>query len=491
MANSTVTRFLATVADGIERHRMLAPGDHVLVAVSGGPDSVALLHALLRLAPAWPVHLSVAHLHHGLRGAAADADACRVAELARRLGLPWITDRVDTAAEARHGKLSLETAGRRLRYGFLSAAADRAGCRRIALGHQRNDNAELVLMNLIRGTGPLGLAAMPPLRDDRYIRPLLEIDRRQILDFLGAIGADYSEDETNRHLNHTRNWVRQVLLPLIANQANPAIVSALNRTAAIFRDEESWLASITQRLFSTALQCQEPGRVVLDASVLRALAPAARRRVLRCALVCVHPDRHSIRWAHIEAIAALLTAAPGQRRLHLPHRIEVLGEWHRIELRRRDAPLRRPRPESSFRYAVAGPGHLAIPEMGLAATIRVLSTTATDTGLSAGQWSAFFDMDVVSFPLVVRSTAPGDRFRPLGAGGTQKVNKFLTDHKVPQHLRRNYPVVESRGRIVWLAGQRIAQAVAANAASRRVLSMVIRPADASTTAHPARKEPDK
>ena len=474
----TAAHFVAEVEKCLQRHDLLAVGDKVLVAVSGGPDSVALLHALGRLAASWRWEITVAHLHHGLRGAAADADALFVAELARRLGFPSVTERVDAAAEARREKISIETAGRRLRYAFLDRTADSVNARRVALGHQRNDNAELVLMNLMRGTGPLGLAAMPPLRGERYIRPLLEFDRSQILAFLKAIDAPYRQDETNRCIDHTRNWVRRVLLPMIGRQVNPAVVETLNRTAAILRDEETWLASLTETLLRPAVCDQCAGQIVLDAEALRTMAPAARRRVLRLALSHVHPDRHRIRWDHIEAIAALPETAAGPKRLHLPHRIEVTADQRRIIFRRSSARLRETPPRVQFRYEVTGPGRLNIPELGLTATISVHTAAHLDLGLIAGQWSAFFDMDVVGFPLVVRSPAPGDRFRPLGAGGTQRVSKFFIDHKVPPPLRPQHPVVESQGRIVWLAGQRIAQAVGAGESSRRVLAMVVRQTDA-------------
>ncbi len=492
MARQTTARFLADIEKSIVNHGMLAAGDAVLVAVSGGPDSVALLLALGQLAPARGWRLTAAHLHHGLRGAAADADARFVTQLTRRLGVALITEKVDTQAEARRRKLSIETAGRRLRYQFLNRCAHRHGCRRIALGHHCNDNAELVLMNLIRGAGPLGLAAMPPVRDRRFIRPLLDVDRRRILAFLNAMGAAYREDETNRHLHHTRNWVRRVLLPLIAKRINPAVVAALNRTAAIIRDEEDWLASLTGDLFEQVVQSSEPQRVALHAAALARLHPAAQRRVLRHALERVYPDRHSIRHDHIEAISALAQVQAGPRRLHLPHRIEVVADARSILLHRSTTPLRQPPPPApAFCYEAAGPGVLHLVELALTVEISIRQTPLPAMGLSAGQWSAFFDMGAISFPLVVRSVVAGDHFRPLGAGGTQKVAKFLIDHKVPRSLRCTYPVVESNGKIVWLAGLRIAEGVSAVAASPRALALVFRPADPSPATGPTYKEPSE
>jgi len=470
-----IDAFLAAVDGNLTRQRLVLPGERVLVAVSGGPDSVALLVALHRLAPEHGIELAVAHLHHGLRGPAADADARRVQALATRLGLPLESRRVDAAAEARHRRVSLETAGRHLRYAFLEEAAAVHGCNKIALGHQRNDNAELVLMNLLRGAGPLGLAAMPPMRGGRFIRPLLSVDREQILKFLEALGADYGEDETNRHLDHRRNWIRQELLPLIAEQANPAIVDALNRTAAIGRDEEAWLARMAADLYRAVLVHETHDRVVLDNGALAHLALAARRRVLRHAIGRLRDDLHRITLAHIEAALRLVTEKGPARCLHLPHRLRLSAAAGRLEIRRMGTPLRQVQAPAAWRHELTSPGRIHIPELGMAAQAAVQPVPPRGAGDDAGQWSAFFDINAVSFPLIIRSAAPGDRFRPLGVGGRQKVAKFFIDHKVPRPLRPTYPVVESGGRIIWLAGQRLAEGVAPGSTGGRVLSLVFRP----------------
>lgn len=484
-----VARFLDRLEGNLDRHRLTAPGDRVLVAVSGGPDSIALLHGLHRLAPRWRLQLAVVHLHHGLRGDAADQDRRRVIRLARRLSLGCDVRQVDAAAVARQQGESLETAGRRLRYDFFATVARHRACRRIAVGHQRNDNAELVLMNLLRGSGPLGLAGMAPLHGDTVIRPLLSIDRQTILSFLAAIGAEYGEDETNRHLHHRRNWIRHVLLPLLAAETNPSIVDALNRTATIVRDEEAWLAPMVSKQLAEVLRSAGGNALVLDRVALASLAPAARRRVLRAAIGRLRPDLQRIGLAHVEAVDALALRPGPPRRLHLPHRLEVIGDATRLEIRRRSAPLRRPVEDLFYHHVLGGPGRLALPVLKTVAEAAISAAPPTRPGLTAGQWTAFFDMEVVGFPLVVRSVQPGDRFRPLGAGGRQKLAKFFIDHKVPRHLRRRFPVVESRGQIIWLAGQRIAAAVEAPVTASMTLAVTFRPAAGAAAAPPhPRKE---
>jgi len=295
--------------------------------------------------------------------------------------------------------------------------------------------------------------------------------------FLGAIGAEWGEDETNRRLDHTRNWIRRVLLPLMAARTNPAIVETLNRTAAIARDEEDWLAGLVSDLYRSCLLVETRDRVVLDVDLLRQMAPAARRRVLRHAIGHLRQDLHRIGLVHIDAVAALMAGPGSARRIDLPHRLRVTAAGGHLEIRRMDTPLRRKANPQAFRHEIAAPGRIAIPELGLEARATVLSGPPPEPGLDAGQWSALFDIKTVSFPLIVRSAVSGDRFRPLGAGGRQKVAKFFIDHKVPRPLRPGFPVVESGGRIVWLAGQRLAEAVGASNASAGILSLVLRPTD--------------
>ncbi len=221
------------------------------------------------------------------------------------------------------------------------------------------------------------------------------------------------------------------------------------------------------------------------------LHPAARRRVLRYALGQIHPDRHHIGWDHIEALCALILARGRPRRLHLPHRIEAQVDALKVVVGRSPRPLRRPAGDAPvFCCRIEAAGVRAIPELGLTVAAAIQDAPPLARGLSAGQWSAFFDMGAVSFPLVVRSAAAGDRFRPLGAGGTQKVAKFFIDHKIPRPLRPTYPVVESRGEIVWLAGLRIGEGVGAPAGGQ-ALAMVFRPAAAPRAPAQSTKEPSE
>ena len=215
---------------------MLQSRDKVLVAVSGGPDSVALLHVLLALQTKFDIQIGIGHLNHGLRPSAATRDAAFVSSLGSKMGLPAHVAAADIQGLHQRHKGSLETLGRKARYNFFSRLARKFGYNKIALGHHADDNAELILMNLFRGSGPLGLSGIPPVRNNRYIRPLIEQPRKSIMKYLQDIQVSYVLDATNNDPRFLRNRIRHELMPELAHRYNPNLVDTLNRTAAIFRD---------------------------------------------------------------------------------------------------------------------------------------------------------------------------------------------------------------------------------------------------------------
>lgn len=274
--------FLAAVERTIRAHAMLAPGDAVVVAVSGGPDSMALLDALVRLAPTWRLRLHAVHVDHGLRPDSGE-DAAWVADRVRAMGLLPDVVRVDAAAHARAHRLSLEAAARQLRYRELERARRRVGAARIAVGHHRDDVAETVLLRLCTGAGSDGLAGIPPVRG-AIVRPLIERSRAEILAYLAARGLPWREDPSNRDLRFPRNRIRHELLPWLERHVNPRVRAALARTAALLRDEVEWLEAEARRSLEELARPPADGSwLELDAAGLMALPAALQRRVLRLA----------------------------------------------------------------------------------------------------------------------------------------------------------------------------------------------------------------
>jgi tRNA(Ile)-lysidine synthase len=455
---------------------MLSPGDAVLAGVSGGPDSVALIHILNRLAGEFRISIGVAHLDHGLRGEASRRDARYVAELAEGLGIPCFSARRDVAGYQRTQRLSLEEAARQVRYEFFETTADRRGFDKIALGHHADDNAELVLMHLLRGSGPLGISGIPPVRDCRFVRPLIDLERRQIIDYLSEIGADYVTDASNADMRYERNRIRGHLIPLLREKYNPDVSRTLNRLAEILRAEEAWLAPIVTDLLERCCIAEGPDRITLSLPALRELAPAARRRVLRAAVKRVKGDLRRIGLAHIDRLCREIPggACRGNRTLHLPDRIQAMRTRSEIVIVQAARPLRAERlpPDTpAFEYRVDGPMELWIQPIGRRLRFSVMPAGDADHWKDAPPDMAFMDVAALRFPLRVRNVLPGDRFTPLGLQGTQKLKSFFINNKVPAAERRRCPLVLSGDAIVWVAGHRIADPVKVTGTSKNLLKV--------------------
>lgn len=467
------------VDETIARHGLIARGDSVLVAVSGGPDSSALLHLLAARAPAWKLRLGLAHLDHGLREESArDADFVR--QLAADLGLVLHTERVDVRDLQWRWRLSLEEAGRKARYRFFQETADRHGYGRVALAHHADDNAETLLLNLLRGSGRLGLGGIAPMREGRYIRPLIRATRADIEDYLRRRGLPALRDPTNADSSFLRNRIRHQLIPLLERDFQPETRVVLRRTAEILREEEDWIESLLQTLLKRVVVAYQTGRLTLGADALRELPLAAQRRVVRAALRLIQKDLQRIGFAHIEQILDLARRRTVAGPLHLPANIRVRRQGDHVLMIRDNAVLaHEPQGETvgDYAYDVVGCGVLTIRETGDSVVLSEIERDAATDWSAASPLTAFLDGETVEFPVTVRNFRPGDRFAPLGAGGTQKLKKFFIDHKVPRDQRRRCPLLVSRGRILWVAGHRIDHRARLSPLTRRVLKAEIILAD--------------
>ena len=452
--------FVDKVRSAAMLYGMFTAGDRVLAAVSGGADSVALLQVLRMLAPELHLHLEAAHLNHNLR-AQARRDADFVRGLAADMGIACHIGEADVAALGREAGLCLEEAGRRARYTFLEDLARRHGFTRIAMGHHMDDNAEQLLMALLRGSGLLGLSGMPAVRRDRFVRPLIDVTRADILRFLAELGCGFVTDDSNLDLRFVRNRVRHGLLPMLKSTFNPRVVESLHRTCRMLADEEDWARQRTAALFETVAVRRRRGGLLLAGTPLQAMHVAARRRVVRMALENVRGNLRRIGFSHVQQILALLDdGAPGTR-VHLPGGVVVWRRRHDLIFRSSPAAHGRPCDNtaevSDFSYRLTGFGRLRIAETRAELRFSPLPLEQVPEGYGTGQREAFFDIDSLKFPLVVRNIRPGDRFVPLGMQGSKKVARFFNDCKIPVQRRRSVPLVVSGGRIVWVAGYRIDQ----------------------------------
>jgi tRNA(Ile)-lysidine synthase len=324
----------------VSEFKMLEFGDRVLAGVSGGPDSVALVLSLLDLQKEYGLTLGIAHLNHRLRGEDSQRDEEFTRELAGRLGLAFHHEQADAGAHAKARGLSVEEAGRNLRYAFFEATAKTHGYTKIALGHTRDDNAELVLMNLLRGSGTRGISGIPPVRDKKIIRPLIHVSKRQILEFLAAREQRYRVDASNQDPVYLRNQIRSQLIPLLQDQYNPEIVDALDRLSHILRMEDEWMESRTQKEFDHCLINQEKNLVLFSAPLLSQLHPALLNRVLRQAILAVKKNLKGISLAHTRNIVEFCFHSSSGVSLDLPGQVRIYRKEEGILVKREDKPLR-------------------------------------------------------------------------------------------------------------------------------------------------------
>jgi len=460
----------------VERAGLIPAGSRVLAAVSGGPDSVALLRLLLALADACGFTVAgVAHLNHRLRGAESDGDEAFCRALARAHGLAFSCGRRDVAALARATHASLETAARRARYAFLEQAAARLKAGVIATGHTRDDQAETFLLRLLRGAGASGLAGIPPKRGP-IVRPLLDVRRAEILAYLARLRQPFRTDSSNQDRAIPRNWVRHELIPMLARHVKGDIVDVLAREAALLRDETELLDRLALDAGAIVERRGAGPTVALDAAALAGLPPALARRVVRRALGKTGSGRfHG--FDHVEQVIDLArSATKGSRAADLPGvRVERNGAEVVLSERGPRAPRRR----EAFWYRLAVPGRIAVPECGCVIEARARRWSAAELPLakavSAGGRRAVVAAKAAAGGLAVRSRRPGDAFRPFGMRGRKKLQDVLTDRKVPRAERDRVPlVVDAADKILWVGGHILAEEARATARTRRVVVLSMR-----------------
>ncbi|HWP60514.1 MAG TPA: tRNA lysidine(34) synthetase TilS [Candidatus Acidoferrales bacterium] len=441
-----------TFARTVEKYRMLSPGERVLVGVSGGADSVALLHLLVGMGPALNLHLEVAHLMHGLRGREAEEDAGFVRALAERLGLPFHLKQINLLEEkSRLGKGNIEAIGREERYGFFAEVMRASGCGKLATGHTRDDQVETLLMRLLRGAGRGALGAIRPVRllDDSepsparwVIRPLIEVSKDQAAAYLRKRGIAFREDATNWDTSYLRNWVRHSLLPELRRRTDKGLDLRLARTADLLWEEEKVLDEIARARLHAVRRGKD-----LDLGVLLADSRALQRRVLRLWLRESGAGSGRLTFAHVEDCLKLVAEGPAHGRISLPGGWELAKEYGAARLEKRQFKRQ---PPVCYTYPVTLGKELVIPEAGM--RIRTSVGRLSPDRWPKSPWQAIFDLRILDRGLTVRNFRAGDRFRPLGLGGQKKVKELFIERKLSRESRGRWPFLLSGDDILWIPG---------------------------------------
>lgn len=481
--------FLETVNSTIDSHELPPGGSTIVVAVSGGADSVALLDALRQLAPAHEWELHVAHVNHRLRGAESDADADFVAQLAARYGLPCTVQAIDVA-RAQEEQPSPENTARRLRYRALADVARKVGASYIALAHHEDDQAETVLLHLLRGSGLGGLSGMryasPLLLDDgiagtdgawqaderpadssiTLVRPLLGVSRAALRAYCSLRGLPFREDSSNETTTPQRNWLRHKVLPLLETRY-PAAARTLARAAHVLSEDYAYLTATAEDwLCRHARECEDG--VLLAHAEWRALPSALQAEVLRCAVGRVAGHTQGLEHAHVADAREVLRKGETGAASPLPGglicRAEQDGIWLGFAaVTEFFAPI-----------MLCVPGRTDVAPLNCSISADTVEPRAVNFQAGAPGADAWLDavLALVDGPLSVRARRSGDRFTPLGMTGEKKLQDFLVDARVPARLRDRVPlVVTADDRIVWVAGHRIDARYRITGSTRQVLHL--------------------
>ena len=457
----------------IREKNLVSAGAKLLVAVSGGPDSVCLLYILSGLRQELDIELHIAHLNHNLRGAESDADADYVAGLARRLGIPATIESSDVRSYRAQHRLTLEEAAREVRYNFLAGVAAQTGAEKAAVGHTADDHTETILMHLIRGSGTRGLRGLLPVsrwsssgRSLTVIRPLLELSRQDTVAYCQSRHLKPRTDTSNLSTEPFRNRIRRHLLPEL-RKYNPQITGALLRLARTSAEDMDFIETEARRLHGKITRL-EKSSVVIDKKSFLALPPALQRQLLRSSIESLLGNLKDIEAVHIEDILAALNK-PSGKVIGLPFGLSFTIEYDRYVLTP-DAVSLCPFPalESGIELKIPGKTDFA----GWNVTAAIVSPSAVEAiDKDADGFSACLDFDRVGKHLTVRRRLPGDRFQPLGMAQPKKLNVFMIDARIPQAWRRRVPIVCAGGQIIWVVGWRIDERYKVRPDTKKVLQL--------------------
>ncbi|MHB1420913.1 MAG: tRNA lysidine(34) synthetase TilS [Bacillota bacterium] len=458
---------LEKVKAAIDKYQLLQPDERVVVGVSGGADSMALLHCLVALGHEYNVGLHVAHLNHMFRPEAVE-EARFVTEIAEAWGVSITACNYDVPQYIKEKRLSPQEAAREIRYAFFQKVAEKMGASKIAVGQHADDQAETVLMHLIRGGGAEGLMAIEPLRG-KVIRPLLGITRNEIEGYCRINGIPFCQDPSNKKPVYLRNRIRMELIPLLKDKYNPQIVGALGRTACILRDDHHYLEKITTRVYEELVGGVNGEEQHFPLDKFLDLEPSLQRRLVRRCFERLAGKGKNLSYQHVDEVLSLAEKADPGKQVTLPLGYVATRDYTSIRMSISGQDLDKIR---DYAYQMVIPGITAIPEIGAQLEAEIIGREALFDPVKATRYEAFLDYQSLELPLIVRLRHCGDRFQPLGMGGaSKKLKDYFIDLKVPKDTRDRIPLVVTQKDAVWVVGYRIDERWKVTGSTRLVLHL--------------------
>ena len=453
----------------IEEKKLLVPGDYVLVGVSGGPDSVALLHLLWTYGKNKNIKLHLVHLNHQLRGQEADAETEYVKLLAEQLDLPCSIFKASAAEYAQKNGMSLEQAGQELRFSYFRQVAAETGATKLALGHHRGDKVETMLLNLLRGCGPEGLTTMP-VQEGWIIRPLLALEKQELIDYCKQQELIYYWDASNGETDCLRNKIRLELLPLLEQEYNPQIKNHLLQLAELSQAEQADLEKKTNELWQKFGEERED-MVLFPLDVFREQSQAGQRRLLRFAYTRLKGDNHGLSYRLIENMCYCANSDTGEKYLDLVGELIFRKSYDYLYLQYKKNKNEK---KEGYSYNWLLEQQLLVEEKGYLFSCQEELNLTEDKSYV---WKVCVDADALPAKLVVRTRQNGDYLKLIGMNGRKKLKDFLIDRKIPASERKSLPLVIKKDEIIWIPGYFLAESVRVSEKTRKKIYLCCQKVD--------------
>lgn len=448
----------------IQKYNLLSRDDKVVVALSGGPDSVALLDSLVKIAPKMNLIIFVAHYNHKLRKNESEKDEAFCRKLSESYELIFLCGRMDITKKQK-GE-SPEDFYRRQRYAFLNKVAKKNNAQKIALGHNLQDQAHTVLLRLVRGSSLEGLKGIEPIRENRYIRPLIEVSRREIIEYLSKNNISYRKDSSNKDEKYLRNKIRARLIPLLKKEFNPKIEEDLAQTAKILRGEDDFIKTHVAHALRSGYIIKNEKSASMNVDYLLGLHAALRSRLFKNILDDIITSKQAVTSKHINNVESILQNNVSGKSVSLPGSLIARREYNILILERKK-PIRK---KLIYKYELELGGHFYIRERKVDVFLKKMRPGNIDCKADD---KIYMDLDKLSSPLVLRNRRNGDWIEPMGMKGRKKIKDYLIDEKVPRAQRDEIMLIADADSVVWIEKKRLSERVKITSKTRNILEVRI------------------